>query len=428
MIKNYMLGAAFLLVGPSVLADSFRYQLQSKFHYRVSDENRFATSFPFPPEALPPGQSNAFLETVDAGDHLEASALTLSGIWLHDSGLKARFKIDAIDRYDRNPTSEDDKVDVDQFIVRYDVANSFSAGYIQVGKFAKFERQEERRTESYGVVATAFNRFEDTGFESGFKLESGLYGKLTWTTGNPVFFRDANALAGDNGTSDFREPLNNPNPELKSGIVLLYDAEVEGFDLGGEPELGLGLGYLWQTPDQSQSLDVLLFGYERELAKQQSLNGTFYGSDLDLFSLGEVVGDESVRLPAKGKDKQEYGVNLHWIQGDFVLFFQYVQQSLAEMERDGYELELSYLMDVGVDITPVIRYSELNNDFVGSPQYPAPSVWWDWRKTDYGVNVRLNKTAELILEYSDNQFLRGGRWESNNEWMLTLRLTLDGNL
>ena len=365
----------------------FDIQLESKAHYRSSEQNRFPVNFPFPTDVLPEGETRAALETVDEGDHFELSTINLSGKWQISDKLSANLKIDFIDRYDRNPTSSDNEVDLDRAIFRY--GNRYAPlrlpsnndFYAQIGKFGKFERQGARRTESYGLVSTAFNRLEDSGIEFGFDLASGFYGKLSWTTGNPVFIRDPNALAGDNGRDD--EPITpeNRNPELKTGIVILYDAEVEDFDLGSDSEQGLGLGYRWQAPEPSHALDILAFAYQRNLADERDINGSFYGADLDLFDLSEVVGaEEEIALPFSGNDKNEYGVNIWYNNNQFALFGQYVFQDLAGLERDGYELELSYVVDWIVDFVPIIRYSQLDNHFTGDGRFPAPSVWWDWEE------------------------------------------------
>lgn len=403
-------------------------KFEVKTNYRDSEESTFPVRFPFPAIALPEGASSAFIETVDEGSHAEVSLISLAGIWQPAKYWQLQFKIDAIDLYDRNPTSSDHKLDVDALFLRY--GNAFAATkipsqnsfYGQIGKFKKFEQQRERRTESYGVVSTSFNRFEDSGLEAGFDLPSGFYGRLSYTTGNPVFMRDANALAGDNGTEDFRVPPNaNPNPDLKSGIVMLYDAEVEDFDLSSNPELGVGLGYRFNSADQNQKLDILAYHYQRDLADTRELNGTFYGGDLDLFDLGDVPGAAGIRLPFDGREKTESGLSAWYYAGDFALFSQYVKQEVAGLDRDGFEIELSYVFNSPITITPVIRYSELNNDFVAHPFFPAPSLQWDWRKVDYGINVDLSDNVRLIVEYADNEVLRAGRWESQNEFLLTLR-------
>src|ERR1043165_72269 len=77
-----------------------------------------------------------------------------------------------IDLYDRNPTSTDHKVDVDEAWIRFGPESdrgrlpAHSRGYLKVGKMPKFERQDDRHLESYGLVSTAFNRMEDTGAEA----------------------------------------------------------------------------------------------------------------------------------------------------------------------------------------------------------------------------------------------------------------------
>ena len=417
---------ALFCSGVAAAQDNFDIRFETKVHYRNSEENRFPVSFPFPPQALPEGAQTAFLETVDAGDKVDLSTITAAGRWSWNEKLAVHFKVDVWDKYDRNPTSEDNKIDLDVFFIRY--GEHFRATrvpltpsfYAQIGKFAKFERQRERRTESYGLVSTAFNRFEDAGIELGFQLPIGLYGKASWTTGNPVFIRDPNALAGDNGTSDIRVPPNvNPDPELKTGIPILYDAEIESFDLGEDSEVGLGVGYRWRSEDNNTAFDILLFGYERTLAQDRGFHGSFYGSDLDLFDLGEVAGATGIRLPAEGDKKEELGANLWLNVGSFSLFAQAVDQEAANLGRVGKEVELSYTFDWGLTISPVIRYSELDPDFVGNPAYPAPSVWWQWEKYDYGVNIDLSDSLRVIIEYADNTFIRAGREEENNETLVS---------
>ena len=428
-LVQFFITAGVLVTGASAWAesDALALRFESKLHYRNSEENRFPIRFPFPPEALPQGQSTAFLETVDAGEHVEISSLNVVARWRFAEDWALHGKIEVFDMYDRNPTSSDQKVDVDTLFIRYGTQQNAmqtpdnSQVYAQVGKFPKFERQRARRTESYGLVSTAFNRFEDSGVEFGFDLPMGVYAKLSYTTGNPVFIRDPNALAGENGTEERRVPPNNPDPELKSGIVILYDAEVESLDLGRHAEAGAALGYRWRSRDNAIAADLMLFSYERKLAEDRSLHGTFYGADLDIFDLGEVPGAGGIRLPVQGDKKKESGANLWLNAGGFALFAQYVDQDMASLGRKGKEIELSYVFDGPMKISPVVRYSTLESDFVGSPLYPAPSVWWDWEKIDYGINWQVTEALRITLEYADNTFVRGGRDESNNETLVTFR-------
>ncbi len=417
----------FSAVAPvSAQAQDLDLRFEVKANLRSSEQIRFRSGFPFPESVSLNNGPGVFVETVEEGEHAEVSLVSLAGNWKFAEKWQLRFKVDGIDLYDRNPTSGDNKIDIDALVLRYGEKPGVSETpqrsvfYAQLGKFKKFEQQRERRTESYGVVSTAFNRFEDSGLEAGFDFATGIYGRASLTTGNPVFFRDVNALAGDNGTEEFRGNTTGVfSTRFNSGIVTLYDAEVEDFDLAGQPELGLGLGYRWSSKNQNHKFNVLAHHYERNLAETRELTGTFYGGDLDLFDLSEVA--EGIRLPFEGDDRTESGVTAWYSSGDFSLFSQYVQQDLAGLDRDGFEVELSYVFDLPVTISPVLRYSELNNNFSSPSNFVTPSLQWNWRKIDYGVNVDFSDSLRLIVEYADNQLETAGGRESQNEWLITLR-------
>jgi len=416
------------LMSVSAFSQALDLKVEVKANYRDSQQFRFPSQFPFPPLSSPDGEPGVFIETVEEGGHAEVSLISLAGNWNFANAWQLRFKVDAVDLYDRNPTSTDNKIDIDALILRYGTKmaatkipsnNSF---YAQIGKFKKFEQQRARRTESYGVVSTAFNRFEDSGLEVGVDLSSGIYGRLSYTTGNPVFFRDVNALAGDNGTDDLRNIVNGVlDRQLESGIVTLYDAEIEDFDLSSEPEIGVGLGYRWNSKDKNRRFDVLVHHYERDLAETRDLTGTFYGGDLDLFDLSEVPGAQGIRLPFEGNDKTESGLTAWYNQGNFSLFSQYVKQEVASLDRDGFEIELGYVFDLPITVTPVLRYSRLDNDFESDPRFPTPSLSWDWRKIDYAINFDFSDNVRLTVEYADNQLVTAGGTESQNELLFTLR-------
>lgn len=404
-------------------------RFEAKINYRDSEQASFVT----PP--LPSFEQNTrapILETVDEGEHLEVSLISLAGKWQFAESWQLNFKVDAIDLYDRNPSSSDNKIDIDHFFLRYgDTVTATNIPsennyYVQLGKFKKFEQQRERRTESYGLVSTAFNRFEDAGLETGFDFSSGFYGRLSYTTGNPLFIRDANALAGDNGTQTFQTPEDvNQAPRLNSGFPLFYDAEIEDFDLTSNPEIGVGLGYRWHSNNKNQKLDILAYHYQRDLSTTRDLNGSAFGGDLDLFELSDVPGAEQVSLPFSGDEKTESGINAWYSSGDFAVFSQYVKQDLAGLDRDGFEIELSYVFNLPVNITPVIRYSQLNNNFASPVGFPTPSLQWDWRKIDYAVNVDINDNLRLIVEYADNEIETARGRINQDEFLVTLRWQLD---
>lgn len=415
---------------------SLEWGLEVKAHYRSSDENSFAVPFDFDHPALPPVEIPVFLTTVDEGDSLEISTVTL----FLDAGLgdvvDARVKIDFIDLYDRNPTSGDKEIDVDEAWLRFGqemgaaempAAGMPVAAYLKVGKMPKFERQDDRHLESYGLVSTAFNRFEDLGIELGVDFGRHVYLKATATQGNPLFFRDPNALAGDNGIE--RQVNRGEDPPLGSGILILYDAEVEDLDTDGDLEYGLGAGARFSNASGSRAVDFLLFGYQRDLADTVDLEGTEYGGDLDLLD-----GPFGI-LPYPGLDgrrKEEVGANL-WLYFEGLSFFgQYVDQDLAGLPRTGTEGELAWAFDLPLRwalggrqlfpfVQPAVRYSKLENDFANPPVTPSPSGVWDWEKIDYGVRLGIVPGTDLTLEYARNRFETAGGERENDELLTTLR-------
>lgn len=417
----------------------FRIRFELKGAYRDSDANAFPSPFPFPPQFIPVGQQRVFLRTVDPGDHLEFVVATLyldADLGRHAT---AHVKLDAGDLSDRNPTSTDKKFDVDELWLRIGheaepaMMPERRSAYLKLGKFAHFERQDDRHLESYGLVATAFNRFEDQGIEVGVDFSRHFYLKASFTQGNPVFIRDPNALAGDNGTPDgLKLP---PQPELNSGIVILYDAEVEDLDFGGPYESGAALGMRFGDETGARGIDFMVWGYRRDLADAVDLHGTLYGGDLDLLNGPELPPPfPRASLPITGDSKREAGANL-WIYRDgLTLFAQYVDQDLAGLKRTGYEGELAYKFELPVrwalagrqlfpSIAPAVRYSRLDPEIVGGGPFPAVSVRWDWTKIDYGVRIGILPGFDLTVEYADNDFfipsLQAHR--SNNELLATLR-------
>jgi hypothetical protein len=416
------------------LRPKLEFGLEAKANFRDSDGNRFPVPHKFKPDMLPVGQIQGFEETVNAGSHLEVSAVTLFLDASWGDGLAAHGKVDFIDLYDRNPTSTDNKTDVDEAWVRFGIEPEPATlaprwgAYFKIGKMPKFERQDDRHLESYGLVSTAFNRFEDTGVELGVSLGRHVYLKTTATQGNPLFFRDPNALAGDNGTPN--RVSGNPDPELKSGVVILYDAEVEDLDVDGDPELGAGLGVRFADDAGLNGVDFLAWAYERTLAETVELEGTFYGGDLDLLD-GPGSGFASPDL--HGDEKRETGANL-WIYFRGLTFFgQFVDQEVAGLGRTGLEAELAWRFDLPLwasigerqlftFVAPAVRYSELDNDFRNHPETPSPSLAWDWKKLDAGLRLGLISGVDLTVEYADHEFILGsGAKRDNNEMLATFR-------
>ncbi|MFL6291656.1 MAG: hypothetical protein ACJ759_12240 [Thermoanaerobaculia bacterium] len=415
------------------LKPKLEFGFEAKAHYRDSDLNRFKVPFKFPETFLPRGQEDGFEETVNAGSHLEVSTVTLFVDATWGDGLAAHGKIDFIDLYDRNPTSSDKKTDVDEAWVRFGIEPAPATlaprwgAYFKLGKMPKFERQDDRHLESYGLVSTAFNRFEDTGAELGLNLGRHVYVKATATQGNPVFIRDPNALAGDHGIPAQLRDF--PDPELKTGIVILYDAEVEDLDVDGDLELGGGLGVRFADEGGVNGVDVLAWSYQRTLAETVELEGTFYGGDLDLLN-GPF---DLFPYATRGDEKKETGANVWVYWGGLSFFGQYVDQEIAGLPRTGLEAELAWRFDLPLRLSigerqlftfvaPAVRYSELDNDFRNPKQTPSPSLAWDWNKLDAGLRVGIIPGADLTVEYADNELTLGnGAKRENNEFLTTFR-------
>ncbi len=427
----------FYLLPLSVWAKTWTFNLETKGHYRDSENAQFPVAFPFPEEAIPPQQAAIQLRTVDPGKHIDISRLTLI---VHGQVLPyvtLHANIDGIDRYDRNPTSSDHEIDLDSLWLRIGKKNTARQNkvehlqyYFQIGKFAKFERQNDRHLESYGMVSTAFNRFEDSGLELGIEHPSGFYTRFSYTTGNPLFFRDPNALAGDNGTEEIRDSLP-VDTVYNSGFPVFYDAEIERFELADKPEIGLGLGFRIQDAKQQHRFNTLFFAYQRQLDTQRHLHGTFYGADLDILDLGEVPGASGIAFPTKGNKKTEYGINIwYYYQRQLSLFTQAVRQNIAGQRRDAWETEIAYTLNnisfnwdehtIISHITPALRFSVLNPQFTENPLYPAPSVTWQWKKIDAGIRMHILKSMQMTVEYSDNRFIRKGHQESYAELLLSI--------
>jgi hypothetical protein len=407
--------------------------LEAKANFRRSEANRFPVPFTFQPIELPPGQTRGFEETVNAGSHLELSDVTLFADASWGEAVRAHLKIDFISLYERNPTSSGVKQNVDEAWLRlgretgHALLSPRSGVYAKIGKFPKFERQNDRHLESYGLVSTAFNRIEDIGLELGADVGSHLYLKGSVTAGNPVFLRDPNALAGDNGQPALLRP--NPQPLLQSGIVILYDARVQDLDADGNPQLGLGVG--WRTADQEgrNGIDVMAWGRRRKMAQTVEIDGSFYGGDLDLLNGPE----DRFPFPVTNDRKREVGANLWLYLGGLSFFAQYVDQDLAGLPRTGIEGEIAWSFDLPLvwslgerqlfpSIAPALRYSKLDNKFRNPPRTPSPSFGWDWEKIDAGLRLGILGSSDLTLEYAKNEFILGsGAHRNNNEYLATLR-------
>jgi len=400
-----------------------------KANFRWSQEDRFPLFTPFPPDFVPAGEPNVALETVDPGSSLEVSKATVYFDVAMPRGISARVKIDFIDLYDRNPTSTDKVVDVDEAWIAFGprqqslVPSEGTSFYALVGKAPKFERQAVRRMETYGLVSTAFNRFPDLQIQVGGSIGSNVYFFGQVSDGNPIFMRDPNALAGDNGTA----PPPNPDLRLHSGFPIFYHAEVEDLQIDDTFEYGGGAGFRWVSEDLERGIDLLGFYYQETLPDQTPLNGTLYQGDLELLRGAGIPPDQLA-----GDERTEWGLNLDLRAGGFALFAQLVKEEAANLPRTGFEVEAGYrfvrgdLADASSlfpAVEPLVRYSRLDNDWTAPREFITLSALWDWQKWDFGLRTTIIPKLDLLVEYTHNE-IAAARKIKHDEFLATLRLRL----
>ena len=409
MLQKWAVLLLALVVCPALAAQeqdtwTWSHRLELRGDYRWSDDESHPTPFPFPPDFIPEGQPAVFLETPDPGGHLELNVADLTLDFGYGDWFMARAKVHGQALHRRNPTSDDRQIDADELFIRFGPKPEMlerpdgTTFFLQAGKAPKMERQPTRLLESYGLAATSFNRFEDTQLLVGGTLGRDFYWRAQVSNGNPLFMRDPNALAGDNGTSERVPP--NPTVKIKSGFPILYDAEVESLFFDTENvELGAAIGYRWQTDDQRAGFDLIVFRYERELAEAADLYGTFYNGDIDLLDGAFGTG----ALPLTSDTKDDTGARLYAEWGGFAGTAQYTQQDIGGLSRYGWEVELGYQFPLQLgwieSIQPAARFSVIENHF-SSSSHPAPSIWWDWSKIDAGVRVGLPKGFDVTAEYT----------------------------
>jgi hypothetical protein len=301
--------------------------------------------------------------------------------------------------------------------------------FLLVGKAPKMEKQPVRLLESYGLAATSFNRFEDIQALAGGTIGRSFYWRFQVANGNPFYFRDPNALAGDNGIRELLQPF--PDPRLKSGFPILYNAESEGYTFDREHlQLGEAVGYRWATADQSAGFDAIAFHYRRKMVQEDRLTGTFYGAELDLLD-GPDGANSS--LPIHGRTKEETGGRVYAEWGRATAIAQFTKQVAAGLHRQGYEVELGYRIpfahgpvaggeSILQSIQPAIRVSGITNRFRGPKTFVAPSVWWPWTKIDAGLRIGFAHDVDVTVEHSKHNVGTPATKLNPSETLVTLRV------
>ncbi len=400
-----VVAALFVVSVPSFAQNTWNltHRIELRADYRWSDDESHPTPFP-------PGSR---LRTPDPGSHIELNVADLQIDAGYGNLLTARAKVHFQAMHRRNPTSTDRQVDADELFVRIgpkpEILDrpSGTTVFLQAGKFPKMERQPVRLLESYGLAATSFNRFEDTQVLVGGTVGRSLYWRVQAANGNPLFFRDPNALAGDNGTD---KELAGEQTDYGPGFPILYNAETEDLFFNTDHvQMGEAIGYRWQREDQTAGFDAIVFHYRRDMADREKLTGTNYGGDLDLLVLdaNDIPGITTRGLTLNGRTKREYGARVYAEWRGATVIGQFTSQTIAGNDRNGWELEAGYRFPFALGfvewIQPAVRASAIENDFGPVAGFPAPSIWWDWRKYDAGVRVGLKRGLDVTVELTKHE-------------------------
>ncbi|HVN76337.1 MAG TPA: hypothetical protein VMT19_08480 [Thermoanaerobaculaceae bacterium] len=413
----------------------FRLTIETKLNARDSSAQEYRIDYPFPPSWIPPGEDGLYERTPAAGQSLELSNVAVEADGDLTPGIHGRVRVHFLDLYNRNPTSSDDRIFVREAWLlmghRWDALQPMpgSSVYLLVGKAPRFTKQVERNLESYGLWGTAVARFEEAQAQLGGSLGRHVYFRLEAATPNPLFMRDPNALAGDNGTP--QQVPGNVHEIYHSGFPILYDAKSTDVNFSGHTQVGGGVGVRFGDTERRLGLDVLAWYFRRELADAAPIHGSYYQGDLDL-----LRGAFGISLPLSGRDKVERGVNLQARAGGLKVFAQGISQEIAGLKRSGVEVEFAYrfplpgLFASGDSpvvnwIQPAIRFSSINNDFSAPAGYVAPSFAWDWRKIDAGVRVGIVRGVDFTMEYAHHDVILGdGTRLHPDEALMTLYFAL----
>jgi len=402
----------------------FKLGVELDANFRHSDNTREPSHLPY-----------AAQETVDPGSHAEISNVFLLADYDPTPLWHAHLRFNGVNLYYRNPTSTDHPYDLAELWVRFGretgpaIVPEHPGLYLKLGKFARPEREQDRHLQSYGLVGTAFNLFEDAGLEAGADLGRHVFVKASLTQGNPLFIRDTNALAGD--TPDLLAHDAEFRARREGGLTILYDTHVEHLDFA-HPEAAAYLGWRLGEPGGATGLELMAWGRRRRLAASYELPGSPLDGDLATFTpLGTPI------LPFRGNGKQEVGADLRIFHASGLsLFAQVVDQLVAGLGRTGIEAEAAWKIDLPLAwaaggrqlfsfIAPALRYSKLHNRFANVAPTPEPSLAWDWEKLDGGIRIGIWSGIDLTAEYSYNRtFLNPHLTENENEFLGTLRIRL----
>ena len=382
--------------------------IEVKAHFRDSEPSRFASPFPFTLDQLPRGQSRAFLETVDPGEPLRVlgrHSVRRGRAGKHPRGARQAGRHRPLrpqPHLDRSQGRPRRGLGAVRPRERARPSPEPRGVFARIGKFGKFERQDDRHLESYGLVATAFNRFEDLGVEARPGPRPPRLPQGSVTQGNPVFLRDPNALAGDNGTPERRLAAARRARARLSGVPILYDAEVEDLDFGEVRGAGAGLGLRFANDDGSRRPRRARLGLPARAGGDASSSRARSTAATSTCSTGRSAaalsrGSLPIRAPTSRSSAPMSGCTAAASRSSASTSTRRSPVWTAAASRPRRRGASSCRSSGRVagrqlfpSVAPAARYSKLEPEFRRAAAHSRrPAVRWEWEKCDLGVRLAI---------------------------------------
>ena len=249
--------------------------------------------------------------------------------------------------------------------------------------------------------------------------------------GNPLYYRDTNVLAGDNGTRP--EGTLTPSPAYDTGFPIFYDAKMDDLDTHGQLEWGAGLGF---AARDGRSPRAAWRGPPRLVLPPPAGRLRRAARHVRPRRPRAAARQRAIPLPFEGRDKSEVGAQrrrplrpVAARRADRAPGHRRRSCARGSTPRLRCHLALPGLFLVGETpvgnwIRPVLRVSIIDNLFDAPVTYPALSVDWDWKKYDIGVRFGIVRDVDLTVEYLAPRHDRahGGRTLHPDEFLVTLRV------